>query len=188
MAEFTRKELRQIFADAELEVPKDVLTQLCDLHTSASDELTEALKTARTSLEKAEHERDAYKAKAPKEGEETVSKSDYDKVVNEFGEYKAGIEKKEAAAAKDKAARSYFESKSISGKNLDIAMRGCQKEIESLELDGEKIKDAAALDALIAGDFASLVSTTTKTGAPTAKPPENNGTTKDPFEAGFDEG
>ena len=50
-------------------------------------------------------------------------------------------------------------------------MRGSGAEIEGIELDGDKIKDTAALDALVGGAFAKLVSTTIKTGASTATPP-----------------
>ena len=41
-------------------------------------------------------------------------------------------------------------------------------------MDGDKIKDTAALDALISGTFSGLVSTTTTKGASTSNPPANN--------------
>ena len=85
-------------------------------------------------------------------------KEKHDTVKKEFDEYKADIAAKETKGAKEKAARAYFESKDIKGANLNLAMRSSAAEIDSLELDGEKIKDAAALDALIKGDLASLVS------------------------------
>lgn len=85
-------------------------------------------------------------------------KEKHDAVKKEFDEYKADIAAKETKGAKEKAARAYFESKDIKGANLNLAMRSSAAEIDSLELDGEKIKDAAALDALIKGDLASLVS------------------------------
>lgn len=82
---------------------------------------------------------------------------------------------KEAKAAKESAARAYYESKGITGKALDIAMRGSSAEIESLELKDGKIQDAAALDALINGDFSGLVGQTHTQGANTAMPPANTG-------------
>ena len=54
--------------------------------------------------------------------------------------------------------RAYFESKNITGANLDLAMRGCGEEMAALELDGEKIKDTKALDALVDGTYKGLVS------------------------------
>ena len=44
-----------------------------------------------------------------------------------------------------------------------------------IELDGDKIKDTATLDALVEGDFAGLVVTTEVKGANTSNPPANTG-------------
>ena len=82
---------------------------------------------------------------------------------------------KEARAAKEAAVKTYYESKGITGDNLTIAMMGSGEVLEKLELDGDKIKDAAALDALVGGAFAKLVSTTTTEGVRTQMPPKNNG-------------
>ncbi len=82
-------------------------------------------------------------------------KEKHDAVQKEFSDYKTGIEARESRTAKENAAKAYFASKNIS--NINLAMRSSSAEIEKLELDGEKIKDTAALDALVAGDLASLV-------------------------------
>ncbi len=103
-------------------------------------------------------------------------KDKHDKVKKEFDEYKAGVAAKEAKAAKEAAAKAYYQSKHITGKALDIAMRGSGEEIAALELDENgSIKDAKALDALVAGTFAGLVEKTETIGAPTATPPANTG-------------
>lgn len=44
-----------------------------------------------------------------------------------------------------------------------------------MELDGEKIKDTKALDALVDGTYKGLVSTTQTKGANPANPPANTG-------------
>lgn len=108
-------------------------------------------------------------------------KDKYDTLKKDFETYKGQQTAKEAKAAKESAARAYYQSKGITGKVLDIAMRGSGAEVEALELgeDG-KIKDAKALDELVAGDFSGLVSTTTTQGAPTATPPSNNGAESKP--------
>lgn len=102
-------------------------------------------------------------------------KEKYEALHVEFEDFKKAQTAKEAKAAKEAAARSYYESKGITGKALDIAMRGSGAEIDALELVDGKIKDAAALEALVNGDFSGLVSTTTTTGANTATPPTGNG-------------
>ena len=98
----------------------------------------------------------------------------YEKVKKDFDDYKAEISAKETKAAKEKAVRAYYESKGITGKSLDIAIRGSGAEIDALELDGDKIKDTSALDELVKGTFSGLVSTTQTRGASTSNPPANN--------------
>lgn len=82
----------------------------------------------------------------------------YEKEHKAFEDFKADVTAKESKAAKEKAVRAYFESKNITGANLDLAMRGCGEEMSTLELDGEKIKDTKSLDALVDGTYKSLVS------------------------------
>ena len=85
-------------------------------------------------------------------------KEKYEKEHSAFEAFKTDITAKESKAAKEKAVRAYFESKNITGANLDLAMRGCGEEMAALELDGEKIKDTKSLDALVDGTYKSLVS------------------------------
>lgn len=85
-------------------------------------------------------------------------KEKYEKEHKAFEDFKANVTAKESKAAKEKAVRAYFESKNITGANLDLAMRGCGEEMAALELDGEKIKDTKSLDALVDGTYKSLVS------------------------------
>lgn len=82
----------------------------------------------------------------------------YEKEHKAFEDFKAGVTAKESKAAKEKAVRAYFESKNITGANLDLAMRGCGEEMAALELDGEKIKDTKSLDSLVDGTYKGLVS------------------------------
>ena len=100
-------------------------------------------------------------------------KEKYEKEHKAFEDYKADVTAKESKAAKEKAVRAYFESKNITGSNLDLAMRGCGEEMAALEMDGEKIKDTKSLDALVDGTYKGLVSTTQTRGANPANPPAN---------------
>lgn len=110
-------------------------------------------------------------------------KEKYEKEHSAFEAFKTDITAKESKAAKEKAVRAYFESKNITGANLDLAMRGCGEEMAALEMDGEKIKDTKILDALVDGTYKGLVSTTQTKGAnpanPPANPPAKNYTTAD---------
>ena len=102
-------------------------------------------------------------------------KEKFEKERKAFEDYKADITAKETKAAKEKAVKAYFESKNITGANLDLAMRGCGTEMAALEMDGEKIKDTKSLDALLTGTYKGLISTTQTKGANPPDPPANTG-------------
>lgn len=154
-------------------IEEEKIDQIIEAHTETVDALKES--------------RDGYKKDAEKlssvqaELDDLKSKGDdgwkekHDQVKREFDTYKGDIEKREKSAAQEKAVRAYLEAKGITGKNLEIAMRGCREEVDAVELDGESIKDTTALDSLIAGDFSALVSTTNTKGANTPTPPANTG-------------
>ena len=174
MAEFDRKSLRKIFEDAEIEVPKDVLGQICNLHTTSNEDLAESVKTLKADLEKAERERDTYKAKAPKEGEETVSKEDYDKLKKEYDDYKADITAKNTRTEKENAFRELLKSVGVSEKRFNAIIK--VSNIDGLELDKDgKIKDAEKHTENVKSEWADFIETTTTKGANTANPPANNG-------------
>ncbi len=105
-------------------------------------------------------------------------KEKYEKEHSAFEAYKSDVTAKESKAAKEKAVRAYFESKNITGANLDLAMRGCGEEMAALEMDGDKIKDTKSLDALLTGTYKGLISTTQTKGANPATPPANTGGAK----------
>lgn len=173
MAEFTRKELKAIFEAAEIDVPKDVLGQICALHTDSLDGLNETLKQTKTSLEKAERERDDFKAKAPKDGEETVLKSEYDKVKKDFDDYRASQTAKETRRAKEHAIRELYKAAGISEKRLDTIIK--VTDIDSIELDKDgKIKDAEERTNTAKTEWADFIETTHTRGANTVTPPAGN--------------
>lgn len=146
---------------------------IIEAHTDTVDGLKADVSKYKTDAEKlpdVQKELDELKAKG-----DDGWKEKHDKLKGEFDKYKGDIEAKETKANKEKAVRAFYESKGITGKNLEIAMRGSRAEIDGIELDGDKIKDASTLDALVKGDFSGLVATTTTKGANTANPPANNG-------------
>lgn len=145
------------------------------------DEIIEAHSETVDALKK---ERDGYKESADKLADVQKEldglkaggdyKDKYEKEHKAFEDYKSGITAKETRAAKEKAVRAYLESKSITGGNLDIAMRGLSAEIDAAELDGEKIKDTKALDDLIGGTYKGLIVTKEERGVQTPTPPGNS--------------
>ena len=175
MAEFDRAALRKIFEGAEIEVPKDVLGQICDLHTSSMENLPETIKELKSKLKTAEQERDAAKAKVPVEGEETISKAEYDKLKGDFDTYKKDVEAKETHSKKVDAYRTILKDAGLSEKGIEKAIKYAEWDKIELEADG-KLKGASDHIKAVKEEWAEYVTTTTTTGAKTSNPPTNNGT------------
>ena len=153
MAKFTRAEIRNILGDACTE---EIENRLVALHLGVVDPLKDDLTKYKADADKlpgVQKELDDLKAAG-----DGGYKEKYEKEHSAFEAFKTDITAKESKAAKEKAVRAYFESKNITGANLDLAMRGCGEEMAALELDGDKIKDTKALDALVDGTYKGLVS------------------------------
>lgn len=153
MAKFTRAEIRNILGEACTE---EIENRLVALHLGVVDPLKDDLTKYKADAEKlpsVQKELDDLKAAG-----DGGYKEKYEKEHSAFETYKSDVTAKESKAAKEKAVRAYFESKNITGMNLDLAMRGCGEEMAALELDGEKIKDTKSLDALVDGTYKGLVS------------------------------
>ena len=177
MSELNREALRKIFSGAEIEVPKDVLTQICDLHLSSTDGMTETIKDLNKQLKKAERERDDALTKIPEEGKETVSKESYDKLKKEYDDYKADVVAKNTRTEKENAFRELLKSVGVSEKRLNAIIK--VSDIDGLELDKDgKIKDAEKHTETVKTEWADFIETTSTQGANTATPPTNNGGTK----------
>lgn len=163
---FTREFIRKAAKESGVEIPKELEDALVNEHISTRDAY------ATTQVEK-------YKTENPHADPTPVKDTqEYKELKADFDNYKKTQDAKESHLAKEKAVRAYFESKGIKGSHLTLAMRGCKDEVGAVELDGDNIKDTAALDALISGDFADLVSTEEKGGASTKTPPPAGGTGK----------
>ena len=173
MAEFDRAALRKIFEGAEIEVPKDVLGQICDLHTSSMDGLPETIKELKGKLKVAEQERDAAKAKVPVDGEETISKAEYDKLKGEFDKYKTDVQEKETHNKKVEAYRAILKDANLSEKGIEKAIKYADWDKIELDTDG-KLKGANDHIKAVREEWAEYVTTTTTTGAKTSTPPANN--------------
>lgn len=174
MAIFSKAKIREIFEDAEIEVSKDVLKKICDLHTDALDNLKDTVKELKTDLENAERERDDYKAKAPKDGEETISKSKYDELKTEFEQYKTDITSKETLQKKKDAIKSLAKSLNLSDKGVELAVKYAKYDDIELDENG-KIKDETSYSDTLKDDFSGYVEKDVVIGANTGNPPSNTG-------------
>ena len=154
-------------------IEEEKIDQIIEAHSETVDSLKADRDTYKEDAEKlktVQKELDDLKAKG-----DDGWKEKHDKLKGEFDKYKGDIEAKETKAKVNNAVRSYLESKSITGDNLDLAMMACESIIASAELDGDKLKDTTALDTLVGSKFKRLVTHTETKGANTANPPANNG-------------
>ena len=142
---------------------------IIEMHSETVDGLKEQVKTYKADAEKLPNvQKELDDLKAAGDGGWEEKAKDFEKKYNDLV---AENKNKETKAAKESAAKAFFESKGITGNSLEIAMRGSSAEIAALDLDGEKIKDSSALDELVNGTFKALVSTTTTKGANIPNPP-----------------
>lgn len=164
----------------EMGLEDENIEKIIEAHTDTVDALKNERDNYKKDVEKLK-EVESELSKLKENGGDTweekynTLKNDFEKYKDDFEKYKLEIEEKESTARKEKSARAYFESKNITGKNLEIAIRGSKQEIKELELDGDKIKDTTKLDDLINGDFSGLVGTLKTAGASTPNPPTGGG-------------
>ena len=154
-------------------IEEEKIDQIIEAHTETVDAIKEQREAYRADAEKlpgVQRELDALKNNSGND-----YKAKYEKEKKDFQDYKNGIAEKESAAAKEKAARAYFESKGIPADSMGLVIRGAKAEISGLELDGEKIKDSTALDTLLSGDYKGLIGKTTTKGTETKTPPNTSG-------------
>ena len=171
----TKAQVREILSAAGVtsENMSEAVDKIIDGHVTSVNALREDIAKYKADAEKlptVQKELDDMKANTNDSWKEK-----HDKLKGEFDKYKGDIEAKETKAKVNNAVRSYLESKSITGDNLDLAMMACESIIASAELDGDKLKDTTALDTLVDSKFKRLVTHTETKGANTANPPANNG-------------
>lgn len=162
---FTRKFLKA------LGIEDEKIDQIIDAHT----EVTDGLKNKVSEAEEKASKYDELQKELEKYKKQDGFKEKYEKEHADFEAYKKEISEKETHALKSKVVKEYFEGKNITGDNLEIAMMAVENQLDTFELDGEKLKDTSGLDTLVSGKLARLVVKKQTSGVNTATPPSNNG-------------
>lgn len=156
-------------------IEDDKIEQIIDAHTETVDGLkadvdrykagAEALPGVRKELEKARADLEA--------GKKESWKVKYEAVKEEFDGYKAEQDKKESRAAKEEAYRALLKEAGVSEKRIDAVLR--VSDVDGVELEDGKVKDAAKLTEAIKAEWSDFIVTTQAKGASTAKPIANTG-------------
>lgn len=156
-------------------IEEEKIEQIIEAHT----ETVEGLK------EKAEENAEAVKNLAKVQKELDDAKKDieamkkdsfkvkYDAIKEEFEEYKNGIEKKETRNAKEKAYRELLKEAGINEKRIEAVLK--VSDVDGVELEEGKIKDAAKLTENIKNEWADFIVKTETKGANPATPPAHSG-------------
>lgn len=145
-----------------LGVVDTAIDAIIDEHTATTTRLNDELKAAKgdaAKLAEVQKELDTLKA-ADYEGKYNAEKTAHEAL-------KTSVQSEKTKTAKQAALKAYFEGKRIKDGNLDIAMTGVS--LDSIELDGDKIKDTTNLDALVEGVFKPLISSADDKPKPKAK-------------------
>lgn len=170
-------------------VAQDIAGDLVDYIIEGHTETVDGLKA----------ERDQYKADAEKlpsvqqqltEAKEAASKGDkdsykvkYDALKEEFEEYKTEATKKETLSAKQTAFKKLLADLKISDKRHDAILK--ISDLDSVELEDGKIKDAEKLAEALKTEWADFIVTEETKGADVGKPPA--GTTEPDYSKMTDE-
>lgn len=148
---------------------------IIEAHTETVDGLKSDLKDAQDKAKEADTLRKRAET-AEKELDDAKKdgwKDKHDTVKKEFDDYKAEMAKKETRAAKEKAYREILKEAGISEKRMDTILRVTN--LDGVELDGDKIKDAAAVTENVKKEWADLIVKESTTGASTNNPSQNTG-------------
>ena len=164
----TRKALKAMGVDEEK------IEQIIDLHT----ETTDALKAERDNykadaekLQSVQRELDQANETLAKHGKgEVIAKSEYEKILNEFNDYKAQVTAAETKHAKERAYREMLKANNVSEKRIDSIVKVANLEDFELDKDGN-VKDAEKHHEKIKVEWSDFIVGTKTVGANTATPP-----------------
>lgn len=101
-------------------------------------------------------------------------KEKYEKEHADFEKYKADQSAKETRQAKETAYRELLKAAGVSEKRIPAILK--VTDLNGIEMDGEKIKDADKHTQTVKTEWAEFVEKSNTTGANTTTPPANNQT------------
>ncbi len=166
---FSRGEIRNILGDAHTE---DIENKLIALHLGVVDTLKDDLakyKAEADKLDGVQKKLDAYES-----GKDWVSKSDYDKLNQSYENYKAEVAGKETHAKKEAAFRKLLTAENIPEKFHARIVK--MTDFDTLELDGDAIKDEGKQREGIKSEWGEYVATTGSKGDKPETPPGGSNT------------
>lgn len=164
-------------------IESDKIDSIINMHTEVTDDLKGQIETLESEIKgfKADTEKyaatqkelDELKAQVEADAKEREGK-DYDKLKEEFENYKTEQANKAIHANKESAYKDILKDAGIPEKHFAKILK--YSDIDSIELDEKgKIKDSKDLLKSIKDEWSDHIETSGTTGANTATPPANTG-------------
>lgn len=164
---FTRKYLKELGIDSDK----------IDLIIEAHAEVVDGIKEERDNLKARAGDVEALNTKIAELEKQALSVSEwkekYDALNNDFEAYKTEQATKETVANKTNAYRDLLKGLGIADKRIDAIMR--LTDVNMLELEDGKLKDAEALTESAKTEWAEFIPNIEHHGAGTETPPRNDG-------------
>ena len=162
-----------------LGIEADKVDEIIAAHTEVTDALKQErdrYKADAEALPAAQKELDELRKAAEASGKDPY-RVKYEALKEDFDSYKKQVTEKETTAKKTAAYRELLIKAGIPEKRVDAVLRVSDLSKVTLDKDGA-IEGADALTTSVKTEWADFIPTAGSQGAPTPKPPANNGGTK----------
>ena len=159
---FSRATINGIAKDCGVELPKEFVDEMMNLHADVRDAYAEA--QVNKALENAD-------TNAPK----VEDTEEYKTLKKQFEDYKADVEAKAAGEAKESAYRALLSEAGVDPKRIDTIIRAEKSGFGEMDIKDGKFVKADELLSNIKSNWADFIQTTVKTGVPVATPPTHAG-------------
>ena len=170
----TKAQVREILSAAgvDAERMKETVDKIIDGHVATVEALKEEISTYKGDAEKlpsVQKELDDLKAAG-----DGGYKKKYEDEKKAFEDFKTAQTAKETRQAKENAYRELLKAAGVSEKRIPAILK--VTDLNGIEMDGDKIKDADKHTQNVKTEWAEFVESTNTTGANTTTPPANNQT------------
>lgn len=157
-------------------IEEEKIEQIIDAHAETVDGLKEDVNKYKAAAEKLPTvQRELDDLKAAGDG---GYKEKYEKEKKAFEDFKNEQTAKETKKAKENAYRELLKAAGVSEKRIPAILK--VTDLDSVELEGDKVKDADKLIETVKTDWADFIESSNTSGADTNNPPANNtGDSKD---------
>lgn len=160
---FTRADIRAILGEAHTE---DIENRLVALHLGVVDPLKDSLQTYKTDAEKLPG--------VQKELDDLKKAGNAAEVRAAFDAYKQQVEGEKANATKTSAVRAALKAAGVNRDEFADLLLG-KVDLSKVEMDGDKVKDPAALVDPLKSSYAGCFGVVDDKGTPPSNPPSGGG-------------